>query len=46
MLESTKAGAIPATKGTGAVKYYLKLDGSIGIRTCSHLNGYNRPKKA
>jgi hypothetical protein len=37
---------MPATKGTGAVKYYFKFDGRIGISTCYHLKGYNNPRKA
>lgn len=46
MDESTKDGEIPATRGTGAVRYSLRLEGKIGIKTCYHLKGYNKPKKA
>jgi hypothetical protein len=37
---------MPATKGTGAVKNYFKFIGNIGIKTCYHLNGYNKPRNA
>lgn len=32
-------GAIPAIRGTGALKYSLKVEGRIGMITCSHLKG-------
>ena len=46
MEESTKDGEIPATNGTGAVRQSLKLDGRIGMRTCSHWKGYSKERKA
>jgi hypothetical protein len=46
MDESTREGLIPTTNGTGAVKNYFRFKGSIGIKTCYHLKGYNKPKNA
>lgn len=37
---------IPAKKGTGAVKYYLMVIGTIGIVTFYHLNGNTKDMKA
>lgn len=46
MLWSTIDGLIPTIRGTGAVTYSFRVDGKIGIRTCSHLNGKINDKKA
>jgi hypothetical protein len=37
---------IPAKYGTGAVKYYFIVKGTIGIITFYHLNGKTKDVKA
>ena len=44
--ESTRDGEIPAINGTGAFKYYFKVDDNIGISTCSHLKGNKKDVNA
>ena len=46
MFESSMSGWIPTTKGTGAVRYSLRVDGRMGISTCYHLNGNTKLRKA
>ena len=36
---------IPTIRGTGAVMYYLSVEGKIGIMTCSHLKGKMKERK-
>jgi len=43
---STIAGVIPTIIGTGAARYSFKGAGRIGMRTCSHLKGKTKARKA
>jgi hypothetical protein len=38
-------GFMPTIRGTGAVMYSLRVEGRMGIRTCSHLKGKTKDKK-
>lgn len=46
MVLSTIEGWIPTMIGTGAVIYSFNVDGKMGIKTCSHLNGKTKDRNA
>jgi hypothetical protein len=39
-----RIGEMPAIRGTGALRYSLRVIGRIGISTCSHLKGKSSDK--
>ena len=42
----TRDGDMSAIKGTGAFKYYFRVDERMGIKTCSHLKGNKKEVNA
>lgn len=46
MVWSIIDGFMPTIRGTGAAMYYFNVDGRIGMRTCYHLKGNTKDKKA